>query len=209
MSTAATSCSELLERHREIWNDATEHPFLAGCKDGSVKANQFDTWLVQDYLFVLQFTKFVEGLASLAPKDHAEAISGGVAALHDELSWFQAKASERRLSLDASPLETTLQYQKFLADLSAQPYPVQAVGFWAIELVYNQAWGFQASKEYEEFAERWGNADFGKYVKLLEAQADSALKKASQEEKIEADRVFVDIAKLEVKFWNMAFETKQ
>jgi thiaminase/transcriptional activator TenA len=43
----ATSCSALLAANTEAWHDATHHPFLEACQNGSIQSAQFDAWLVQ------------------------------------------------------------------------------------------------------------------------------------------------------------------
>ena len=45
-----------------------------------------------------------------------------------------------------------------------------------------QAWkrAMPVAKPYEEFAERWGNEEFGKYCQLLQQHADTALQEADQ-----------------------------
>ena len=48
---------ELWSRHASVWNAAIHNPFLQALKDGSITKEQFDTWLIQDYLFVQNFTR--------------------------------------------------------------------------------------------------------------------------------------------------------
>lgn len=86
---------EIAARLKQEWQDGTTHPFLdgdvthqssdsltdasrtvlmavsfttAGCADGSVSAKQFGTWLVQDFMFVLAFTRFMGSVLSKAPE---------------------------------------------------------------------------------------------------------------------------------------------
>jgi len=59
------------------------------------------------------------------------------------------------------------------------PYPVQL--FWAIELALQSRLAIAGMPlPYTEFADRWGNAGFTEYVKLLEQQADQALQTGSE-----------------------------
>ena len=45
-----------------------------------------------------------------------------------------------------------------------------------------QAWNLASpvAEPYREFADRWGNAEFSKYVDILEQQADEAIQDADQ-----------------------------
>jgi thiaminase/transcriptional activator TenA len=201
------TCKSLLLKHKQAWDLATRHPFLDNCKSGKIQPSQFNTWLVQDYLFVTVFTRMAARLLSVAPVAHFDVLLTGLSALKGELDWFRKKASERKLKLEAPMHETCRRYCQFMEDISQEPYAVQAAAFWAIELAYNQAWQLPGpmAKPYDEFAERWGNPGFTEYVKLLEKQANEALIAAVPEIQQRTERVFLEVADLERQFWEMAF----
>ena len=201
------SCSYLLQTHANAWQRATVHPFLTGCKEGSILPAQFNTWLVQDYLFVKEFTRMVGQILTFAPDHHLDTLLGGLVALKDELLWFQAKATERELDLEAPRQATCQQYCDFMAGLVVEPYPVQATALWAIEYAYNQGWQLPGPmvEPYTEFADRWGNPGFTDYVKVLAAQADEVLQVASPHTQTLAATTFLRVARLEESFWQMAF----
>lgn len=202
------TCARLLKSHEIIWHAATVHPFLSQCQEGTILPTQFNTWLVQDYLFVTEFTRFVgRGLAA-APVTHFEVLLSGLAALQDELNWFRVKATERSLDL-ATPRQSTCQiYCDFMGNLVNAPYAVQAVALWAIEYAYNQGWQLpgKMSAPYDEFADRWGNPGFTDYVQLLADQADAVLQFAPQAEQHQAEQAFLRVAQLEKAFWQMAYD---
>lgn len=208
---ASITCAQLLAKYPEKWKSATVHPFLQQCQQGTITAAQFNTWLVQDYLFVTEFTRLAANLLAIAPSAHFDTLLGGLVAIKDELLWFQAKAAERNLTLTTSPQATCQRYCEMMSDIASQTYAVQATAFWAIELAYNQGWQQHSPMPapYTEFADRWGNAGFTDYVKVLEQQADSALATASESETEAAEQIFIDVALLEKDFWQMAFSVKQ
>ena len=202
------TCKQLLETYRDAWHSATHHPFLEHCKAGTIQPAQFNTWLVQDYLFVTEFTRMVGRLLAAAPVSHFDTILGGLTALKDEMNWFRDKAAERNLKLDVPKQKTNQRYCEFMTDLAIAPYVIQATAFWAIELAYNQAWQIHSplAKPYDEFADRWGNPEFTNYVSLLEKQADEALKNTSDFVHNRVKPVFREVAEFENLFWQMAFE---
>ncbi len=201
------TCENLIKTHSKAWTEATVHPFLEQCHLGTIQPNQFNTWLVQDYLFVVEFTRMVGRVLTVSPPEHFDVILGGLSALKDELNWFQAKAAERHLNLETQKQPTCLEYCEFMASLVSMPYAVQATVFWAIEFAYNQGWQLPGvmAEPYQEFAERWGNPQFTEYVKLLEKQADEGLKNASDTVIDQAEAAFLNVARLEKAFWQMAF----
>jgi formylaminopyrimidine deformylase / aminopyrimidine aminohydrolase len=203
----ALSCQTLIDTHPAAWTQATIHPFLTGCHDGTLHSAQFNTWLVQDFLFVKDFTRMVGRLLGAAPDDHIDVLLAGLGALKDELLWFEAKAAERSLNLATPPQPPCQRYCEFMTSLAIAPYPVQATALWAIEYAYNQGWQLPGPMPapYTEFADRWGNPGFTDYVGLLAAQADSALTIASPTTQTQAETAFLRVAELEAAFWQMAF----
>lgn len=210
MTPSGFTCAALLTAYRQDWTQATVHPFLQQCQQGSIAPAQFNTWLVQDYLFVTDFTRMAAQLLSAAPVAHFDTLLSGLGAIKDELIWFQNKAAERGLSLTVQPQATCQTYCEFMRSLAAAPYAVQATAFWAIELAYNQGWQRHSPmpEPYTEFADRWGNAGFTDYVKVLEQQADGALAIADQSTQEKAEQAFLKVAQLEKDFWQMAFVAK-
>ncbi|MDJ0717056.1 MAG: TenA family transcriptional regulator [Prochloraceae cyanobacterium] len=204
------TCSQLLEKHSQAWLAATVHPFLEQCKSGTIQQKQFNTWLVQDYLFVVEFTRFVARVLTNAPTHHFDVILGGLGALKDELNWFKVKARERQLTLETNLQDACSQYCKYLEILADMPYAVQITALWAIELAYNQGWQLPGDmpETYAEFADRWGNQNFTEYVKLLEQLADEAMSSASQTVQTQTESVFLEITRKERDFWEMAMIAK-
>ena len=205
------SCQSLVQAHPTTWVSATTHPFLTGCHSGTLQPSQFNTWLVQDFLFVKDFTRLVGRVLGIAPDPHLDVLLAGLGALKDELLWFQAKAAERALDLATPAQPTCERYCDFMASLAPQPYAVQATALWAIEYAYNQGWQLPGPMPdpYTEFADRWGNPGFTDYVHQLADQADQALATASPTVQAQAEAAFLQVAELEAAFWQMAFEANR
>ncbi len=128
----ANTCAALLTSYPDLWQAATEHPFLDQCADGSITPQQFNTWLIQDYHFVLDFTRLVAGCVIAAPPQDFNVLFDGLAALKDELNWFREKAAERSLKLETPCQATCVTYCDMMLGLADQPYAVQATVLWAI-----------------------------------------------------------------------------
>lgn len=65
------TCAALIEKYPHEWKNATEHPFLDQCADGTIQPQQFNTWLLQDYHFVTDFTRLVANTLAIAPVAHS------------------------------------------------------------------------------------------------------------------------------------------
>lgn len=199
--------TDWIEQQADAWRRAVMHPFLDQCADGSIDAGAFNRWLIQDRLFVIGFTRFAARLVQTCPVSHLDTLLGGMAALKDELLWFEVKAAERGLMLASEPLPACVEYCALMRGLHEAPYAVQAAAFWAIERAYNEAWQRPGPMKppYDEFADRWGNAAFSAYVKQLASQADEALAAADPATVQSARAIFLNVAGLEERFWQMAF----
>jgi thiaminase/transcriptional activator TenA len=202
------TCQALLAKFSQEWQAATIHPFLQACQSGTIEPTQFHTWLVQDYLFVTEFTRFVGRVLAAAPIQDFDVLLVGLSALQDELQWFGEKAAERSLTLSTPPCLTCQRYSDFMGNLVNAPYAVQAVALWAIEYAYNQGWQLPGKMPppYDEFADRWGNVGFTEYVQSLARQADAALQVATPEAIAKAQQVFLRVVALERDFWQMAYD---
>jgi thiaminase len=198
---------DLSERHERSWREATKHRFLDGVREGTLPSGAFETWLVQDYLFVLDGLVFQSRLIPRAPRRDQALLIGGLAALEAELGWFEERARERGLALEAPPHPTNVAYGEFLASLEREPYAANITALWALELAYLEAWRNAAPghPDYRPFVEHWTTQEFAGYVSGLERATDAALDEASGEERRRAEGAFLEVARLERDFWEMAF----
>lgn len=183
---------------------ATCHPFLVAVRDGSLPVASFAAWLVQDYRFVTDLLWFQARLLARSPRHAQDVLAAGTVALVQELTWFEARAGELDLTLDAPPLPATAAYRSLLERLDTSGVPVALTALWAIERAYLDAWSFAApgGHPYREFVGHWTTPEFADYVRSLAAAADRALADAAT---ADVDAVFADVVRAEVDFWDMAW----
>lgn len=196
---------DLILRHPEAWQGATRHPFLDSVRNGSLPAEAFEAWLVQDYLFVGDLLVFQARLLARAPRPAQGVLAGGLVALEDELGWFEARARERGMWLVEKRHPTTEAYRGLLEALDGDPFPVAMTALWALERAYLEAWGSAAPghPDYRPFVEHWTTPEFAGYVAGLEGVADAAMEDGGAPEgRVEA--AFLEVASVEGDFWEMA-----
>ena len=59
-----TITEKLLDSVKEIWADYHTHPFVKGIGDGSLDQKKFRYYMIQDYLYLIDYTKvFAVGVA--------------------------------------------------------------------------------------------------------------------------------------------------
>ena len=72
-----TMTERLLEATKEIWADYNEKPFVKGIADGSLDHKKFKYYMIQDYLYLLDYTKvFSLGTAKAADLSTMSLFSG-------------------------------------------------------------------------------------------------------------------------------------
>lgn len=89
------SCDQMFRKHETAWLSAYNNNFLRERKGGTISKERFDTWLVQDYLFVQEFTTLAAALLTNAPYTDFDVLLGGLEALRSELSWFQVQSDSK------------------------------------------------------------------------------------------------------------------
>ena len=108
----------LLERLKsaaaEDWNAYVDHAFVRGLGDGSLAPAAFRNYLVQDYLFLIQFAR-AHALAAYKSRTHADmqAARGGLAAILDEMG-LHLRVCEG-WGLSAAEVEATEEQQATVA----------------------------------------------------------------------------------------------
>ncbi|HLL38644.1 MAG TPA: TenA family transcriptional regulator [Rubrobacteraceae bacterium] len=200
--------ARLIKDYPDEWRAATRHLFLDGVREGSLPKGTFETWLAPDYLFVRDLLVCQSRLLARLPRLAQPAVVSGLAALVDELGWFEEHAGSIELALDAPRHPSTDAYWEFMAGLEEMGYPARIVALWAMERAYLEAWRSAApgQPDCRPFVEHWTVPEFAGYVAALEAAADAVLGgAASGSEREEAGRAFLGVARLEREFWEMAF----
>lgn len=198
--------SRLVRGAGDLWRAGTEAAFLDAVGDGTLPEEAFHRWLVQDYLFVSSFTRFVALVVAkterpIQGRPAQSLVIAGLAALDDELGWFEKHAAERGLDLGTDPHPVCRRYVDFLLAAGyREPVPVLLAILYGVEVAYTVGWGrYEASGPYAEFIDRWTNPDFAAYVVEL-------LRLADEHQHPDQQAAFDQVLRHERDFWRMTWE---
>ncbi len=193
-----SALDELIERYRAEWRAAVAHPFIEGVRDGGLPEAAFQSWLVQDYLFVSDLLAFQARLLAIAPRSAQAVLAAGLVALEAELGWMEGHGRRLRLDLDVGRNPATAAYRHYLEEVLEQGFAPAITTLWALERTYLEAWRNAApgAGAYREFVEHWTVPEFASYVGQL-AQVTEAAGASEQ--------AFLRTARLEHDFWEHAF----
>ncbi|MDQ4003280.1 MAG: TenA family transcriptional regulator [Actinomycetota bacterium] len=191
---------ELLERHPGAWRGVSRHHLLDAVREDTLATGAFETWLAQDHLFVADLLVFQSRLLARAPRSDRAVLAGGLVAVEAELGWFEEKAGECGIKLEAPRHSMTAAYRGFLLALEHESYAAGITALWALERAYLEAWrsATPGHPDYREFVEHWTRPEFADYVVGLEKDANSALDSGGEVERAEA--AFSEVAQLERDF---------
>jgi thiaminase/transcriptional activator TenA len=196
---------DLLTGSRAPWSRLGEHPFVHQAGDGTLRRAVFDRWLVADHFFVVGFRRFLTGLVTLAPDEHAaDVLAAGLPALQAELDLFRREAATRGLDLDVEPGPVALGYTAFLRASLQDGYAVALAVLYGAEKAYFDAWSAvraNASRDsdYWSFVDNWSSPGFAGWVASLAGLLDAAVPDGPTEP---MRRAFDRVVRFELLFWS-------
>lgn len=200
-----SAAARLLDANADLWPRILSHPFVAACGDGSLPAEAFDRWLVEDHYFVVAFRRFLAQMLAAAPDEDArDLLADGVAALTPELGLFRRHASERGLDLEAEPCPTTLGYTGYVQAAPLDGFMTGLAVLYGAEKAYLDAWTAVRERAvpgsaYRGFIENWSSPAFRDYVDALAALLDRL---AGEDPGASARRAFRRVVRFELRFWD-------
>jgi len=192
--------SLLVLRAGTRWKDATTAAFLDAINDGTLPAEAFNRWLVQDCHFADTLTSFQAIAIAKTPRRSRKSLIAGLVALDAEMDWLETQASARGLEFNA-PVHEGRRYCDFLIQAAyREPYPVLLAILFGVEASCLAAWsGLSPKGQHAEFIDRWSNPRIADYVESLRLLAEDNLHKSSQ-------RYFNAVLEHERAFWRMTWE---
>ena len=204
----------------QLWTDFVQHPFVRGLDDGTLPEAAFRRYLVQDYLFLIQFAR-AYALAGFKAATVADlrAASAGFAAILDELplhvsfcdGWGIAEAD---MAAEPETMET-IAYTRFVLDCGAAGdvldlYAALApcvLGYAAIGQVLesNRA----AHNPYAAWINTYAGAEYQAAASAMAATLNRLWTERGSAKRLPAlQRIFDMAVRLETAFWEMGWRAK-
>ncbi|MBY0091348.1 thiaminase II [Priestia megaterium] len=208
----------LYEKLQPIWRQNHNHPFVQGMGDGTLEKEKFRFYMIQDYLYLIDYAKL---FAIGAMKATDLQTMGKFAALLDstlneEMSLHREYAkkfeiSEKELE-KAQSSPTTLAYTHYmlhvgqsgtLAELVAALLPCMW-SYWEIGKELSEKPG--ANNEfYREWIEMYSSEEFGELATWCINLFDSLTEEKSEAELEKLEEIFLNTTRFEYMFWDMAY----
>jgi thiaminase/transcriptional activator TenA len=209
--------TELWESISDIYAAILRHPFITGLTDGTLPAESFAFYVVQDALYLRDYARALAAVGSRAPSAGAAQMFARHAAdaIAVELELHASLLSELGIPdespQEAEPAPTNLAYTSYLlATVRGGSY---AEGVGAVLPCYWIYW--EVGKEllrrgspdsrYQRWISTYGAAEYGEVVSAVIAEADRVGAGLSAGERALVRRHFRTTSRYELMFWDMGY----
>lgn len=209
----------LREKCLPIWKQNHQHPFVQGMGDGTLHPGRFRFYMVQDYLYLIEYAKV---FAIGAVKADDVATMGRFAALlsgtlNEEMDLHRQYASRFGITEEeleaAKPSPVTLAYTHYmlhaaqngtLADVMAAVLPC-AWSYWEIGKELSKRPGAADHELYGEWIRMYASEEFGQLAQWCIDLMDEQAEGKSERERARLEDIFLNTTRFEYMFWDMAY----
>lgn len=209
----------LYDSVKDIWDSYNKHPFVQGMENGTLDIEKFKYYMIQDYLYLLDYSKiFALGVVKARDEQTMRIFAGHVNSnLNTEMDIH--KKYMERLNINEEEIHST---EKSLTNTSYTNYMlwVSQNGdildltvsllscSWSYKIIADKINKNEKTKDNEFFGE-WINGyiseEYAEANDELIELADRLGKNASEEKINYLKEIFINCSKYEYMFWDMAY----
>ncbi len=210
---------QLREKCLPVWRQNHSHPFVREMADGTLDPGKFRFYMVQDYLYLIQYAK-VFALGAIKADDvntmgkFAALLDG---TLNEEMALHRQYAArfgitEKELET-AKPSPVTLAYTHYmlhaaqngtLADVIAAVLPC-AWSYWEIGKELYAIPGAADHELYGDWIHMYASEEFGQLAQWCIDLLDEHTAGKSETERAKLEEIFLNTTRFEYMFWDMAY----
>lgn len=201
------------------WKKNHTHPFVTGMGDGTLDKEKFRFYMIQDYLYLIEYAKL---FAIGAVKANNLETMGKFAALlnstlNEEMSLHRSYAAKFDISHEelenAEPSPITLAYTHYmlhqaqngsLANLVAALLPCMW-SYWEIGRELSKIPGASSHEFYGEWITMYSSDEFGSLASWCIDLLNELTEGKPETELQELEQIFLNTTRFEYMFWDMAY----
>lgn len=219
MNYTMSFTDRLHEKLMPIWRKNHTHPFVLGMGDGTLAPEKFRFYMVQDYLYLIDYAKLF-ALGAMKARDLKT--MGKFAALLDgtlngEMELHRSYAARFGITPEelenAEPSPVTLAYTHYmlhagqngsLAELVAALLPCMW-SYWEIGKELAQIEGAADHPLYGEWIQMYSSEEFGQLAIWCIDLMNELAEGRTEKELAVLEEIFLHTTRFEYLFWDMAF----
>ncbi|PAQ13045.1 thiaminase II [Bacillaceae bacterium SAOS 7] len=210
----------LHQKLQPIWRQNHNHPFVKGMGDGNLDKEKFRFYMVQDYLYLIDYAK-VFALGAVKAND-LETMGKFAALLDSTLNMemelhrqYAARFGISREELEqAQPSPITLAYNHYMLSVSQTgglPEVLAAVlpcawSYWEIGKELNEIPGASEHEFYGNWIQMYSSEEFGQLAIWCIELLDQHTKGKTEVELDKLEEIFLNTTRFEYMFWDMAYK---
>lgn len=211
--------AQLRQAADPIWKKYFEHPFVAGMGDGSLEIEKFRHYMIQDFLYLMDYAR-VFALGAVKAREEklmrafaesAAGILGGEMNLH-RAYLRRLNVSEEAISM-ARPAMENVSYTSYMLSVAHAGGPAEIVAAilacsWSyaeIGQALCRVPGATAHPMYGEWVKIYSGEDYARENEAWIERMNDLAKSASSSQCEHLIEIFVRCSEYELDFWNMAW----
>lgn len=212
----------LYENVLPIWQKNHAHPFVQGMGDGTLDKNKFRFYMIQDYLYLIEYAKvFALGAVKATDlKTMGKFASLLDSTLNEEMELHRQYAKKFSITKEeleaAKPSPTTLAYTHYMLHVSQNGTLAELVAallpcmwsYWEIGKDLNSREGASEHEFYGEWISMYASEEFGQLATWCIDLMDELTNGKPEVELVKLEEIFLNTTRFEYMFWEMAFNEK-
>lgn len=217
-----TVSQRLREAARPIWDRCLRHPFVTGIGDGTLPAEKFRYFMLQDYLYLFDYARvFALGVVKAREAalmrtfaQNVDAILGGEMSIHR--SYMERLGITEEQVLAVKPALDNLSYTHYMLSVSERGGPREITAAilacsWSYAEIGTALAAIPGAADhpfYGEWIQGYASEDYGETNRALIELTDRLAAGASEAELKYLEEIFVNCSRYELGFWDMAWEMR-
>ena len=209
--------SRLWESISDIYGAILAHPFITGLTDGTLPAESFAFYVIQDALYLREYARALTAVASRAPTASAMRMFAGHAAeaIAAELELHGTLLGELGIPKEdaarAEPAPANLAYTSYLLATVRGGSYAEGVGvvlpcYWIYSEVGKELLRLGSpDPRYRRWIATYGAEEYGQVAAEVIAELDRVSLGLSEEENARVRRHFRTTSRYELMFWQMGY----
>ncbi|MFX3623614.1 MAG: thiaminase II [Ectobacillus sp.] len=214
-----TFCERLFQKAAPIWEKSHQHPFVKGIGDGTLELDKFQFYIVQDYLYLLDYAKvYALGVVKATdPAVMARFAKQIDAILNGEMSIHKQYAKRLGITIEeieaAQPSAMNLAYTNYMLSVSQSGTLAELIAsllpcmwsYWEIGKRLNQIPGARDHEFYGEWIRGYSSEEYGNLCTWVMDLLNELAQGKPEHELQRLEEIFVNTSRFEYLFWDMAY----
>lgn len=213
----------LHEAARPVWEKCLNHPFVKGIGDGTLPAEKFQYFMLQDYLYLFDYAKvFALGVVkSRDPElmrtfaENVDEILGGEMNIHR--AYMKRLGITEEQVFEVKPALDNLSYTNYMLAAANAGGPQEIVASilacsWSYAEIGQSLAEIPGAAEhpfYGEWIKSYASKEYAAVNDALIKLMDDLTEGASEEQLCYLTEIFVNCSRYELGFWDMSWEMRE